>query len=111
MGALPHHPIAAAALLLLSASMCPADALLADFEGESYGDWIAEGQAFGDGPARGTLPHQMEVSGFRGHGLVSSFVGGDGSRGRLLSPLFVIDAPWISFLVGGGYKPGEAEVR
>ena len=40
------------------------DFLLADFEGKDYGDWEVTGQAFGSGPARGTLPNQMPVSGF-----------------------------------------------
>src|SRR5258706_15997978 len=52
------------------------DILLADFEGETYGDWKATGEAFGPGPARGTLPNQMPVSGFLGHGLVNSFYKG-----------------------------------
>lgn len=39
------------------------DILIADFEGTSYGNWKATGEAFGPGPARGTLPGQMAVSG------------------------------------------------
>lgn len=31
------------------------EVLIADFEAESYGDWNAEGEAFGSGPAEGTL--------------------------------------------------------
>ena len=30
------------------------DIVIADFEGETYGDWNATGAAFGPGPARGT---------------------------------------------------------
>ena len=30
--------------------------LIADFEGETYGQWKVTGDAFGSGPARGTLP-------------------------------------------------------
>ncbi len=29
------------------------DIVIADFEGEDYGDWIVEGDAFGSGPANG----------------------------------------------------------
>ena len=50
------------------------DLVVADFEGDDYGTWVVEGDAFGTGPARGTLPGQMTVSGFRGRGLVNSFV-------------------------------------
>jgi len=62
------------------------DIVIADFEGDDYGGWTTEGTAFGDRPARGTLPGQMGVTGFRGRGLANSFVGGDGSRGTLTSP-------------------------
>ena len=41
------------------AASAEADVVLADFEGESYGDWKVEGTAFGTSPARGTLPNQM----------------------------------------------------
>ena len=51
-------------------SPCPAeDLLIADFEGDDYGGWLRTGEAFGPGPARGTLPGQMTVSGFLGNGL------------------------------------------
>ena len=53
------------------------DIVIADFEAADYGDWRVEGEAFGRGPAQGTLPNQMPVSGFLGHGLVNSYVGGD----------------------------------
>ena len=42
------------------------DIVLADFEGKDYGDWKTTGEAFGPGPAQGTLPRQMEVSGYLG---------------------------------------------
>ena len=38
------------------------DILIADFEGDDYGDWRVAGEAFGPGPAKGTLPGQMGVS-------------------------------------------------
>ena len=45
------------------------DILIADFDGDDYGDgWKTTGDAFGSGPARGTLPGQMAVSGFEGKG-------------------------------------------
>ena len=61
------------------------DILIADFEGDDYGDWAARGEAFGPGPAKGTLPGQMGVSGFRGEGLVNSFYQGDRTTGTLTS--------------------------
>ena len=44
----------------------------------------------------------MPVTGFLGGGLVNSFHGGDGTTGTLTSPAFIVDAPFLSFLVGGG---------
>ena len=78
------------------------DIVVADFEGETYGDWQVEGEAFGKGPARGTLPSQMKVDSFAGKGLVNSFHGGDKSTGKLTSPAFTIERRFITFLIGGG---------
>ncbi|MBN2579152.1 MAG: hypothetical protein JXB10_09195 [Pirellulales bacterium] len=79
--------------------------VLADFEGKNYGDWKAEGEAFGKGPARGTLPNQSPVSGFQGQGLVNTFLGGDDPHGKLTSPKFKIQRKFINFLIGGGHNP------
>jgi fructan beta-fructosidase len=78
------------------------DILIADFEGNDYGQWKTTGEAFGSGPARGTLPAQMHVDGFKGRGLVNSFYGGDKSIGTLTSPPFKIERQYLSFLIGGG---------
>ncbi len=83
------------------------DVLIADFESETYGDWKSEGEAFGSGPAEGDLAGQMHVSGFHGKRLVNSFFKGDGSTGKLTSPDFVIQRPWINFLIGGGGHDGK----
>ena len=78
------------------------DIVVADFEGADYGTWSAAGDAFGQGPARGTLTNQMPVEGFQGQGLVNSFVGGDASTGTLTSKEFRIERKFIAFLIGGG---------
>ena len=78
------------------------DILIADFEGKTYGEWKTTGEAFGPGPAQGTLPGQMRVDGFQGKGLVNSFCKGDATTGTLTSPGFKIQRPFISFLIGGG---------
>jgi len=77
------------------------DILFEDFEG-SYEKWQVEGEAFGKAPARGTLPNQQPVTGFLGQGLVNSYLGGDDSRGRLLSQPFRIERHFIRFRIGGG---------
>lgn len=99
--------------LLLAAvlsSWCVAadDVLVDDFEREAYDGWVAEGTAFGAGPARGTLPGQMEVSGHRGERLVNSFHGGDASTGRLTSRPFTLERDHLAFLIGGGGHEGTA---
>ncbi len=77
--------------------------VFADFEGGSYGQWKVEGEAFGEAPATGTLPQQQPVVGFRGKGLVNTYLGGnDRLQGKLVSPAFTIERPFISFLIGGG---------
>ena len=88
--------------LTVALSAQAGETMIADFEGDAYGDWKAEGTAFGAGPAKGTLPGQMNVEGFKGKGLVNSYAGGDGSVGTLTSPEFKIERKFISFLVGGG---------
>lgn len=92
----------AVAVGMANAEPTASDLLFADFEGETYGNWQATGAAFGTGPARGTLPGQMPVSGFLGKGLVNSFLGGDAPTGKLLSPKFQIERKYIRFLIGGG---------
>lgn len=44
------------------------------FEGADYGQWKVEGEAFGKGPARGTIEKQQKVSGFQGKGLVNTYL-------------------------------------
>jgi len=83
------------------------DIVIADFEGATYGGWTVEGQAFGSRPTKGTLPDQMQVSGFEGKGLVNSYHGGDDSTGTLTSPAFSIQRSYINFLIGGGKNPGK----
>jgi len=83
------------------------DILIADFEGDDYGDWKVEGEAFGTRPAKGTLSGQMHVSGFQGNGLVNTFLKGDETTGKLTSPEFTIERDYIKFLVGGGGHKGK----
>src|SRR5205085_7309818 len=102
-----------ACLLAAVAAVQPGedDLLIADFEGKDYGAWKVTGTAFGPGPARGTLPNQMPVTGYLGQGLVNSFLGGDDSTGTLTSPAFKIERKYLNFLVGGGKYPGKTCVN
>ena len=101
-----RYALPALALVLLAPPLAAADraeVLVADFEGDSYGDgWTTTGTAFGKGPAKGTLPNQMAVSGYLGKGLVNSYLGGDAATGRLTSPEFKLERKCLNFLIGGG---------
>jgi sucrose-6-phosphate hydrolase SacC (GH32 family) len=85
--------------------------LYEDFEAADYGNWTVSGDAFGSGPANGTLPNQQEVSGFLGEKLVNSYLDGDGTLGKLTSPGFTISHNRLKFLIGGGNHPGECAFR
>jgi sucrose-6-phosphate hydrolase SacC (GH32 family) len=99
------------AFLALLTAVCSAaereDILITDFEGKDYGDWKITGEAFGPGPAQGTLPNQMPVSGYLGKGLVNSYFHGDDTEGTLTSPDFKVERKRLNFLIGGGRHPGE----
>ena len=87
----------------------PDGTILAGFE-NGYGNWQPTGDAFGTAPARGTLPNQQAVDGFRGQALVNTYLNGDQTRGTLTSPDFEITDSFISFLIGGGNHPGRTGV-
>ena len=91
-------------ILLFSVAACAGEGeiLIADFEGDGYGSWQIEGDAFGQKPAQGTLENQQEVSGFLGKGLVNTYLEGDETTGVLTSPEFKIQRKFINFLIGGG---------
>jgi fructan beta-fructosidase len=87
------------------------DILIADFEAETYEGWTISGEAFGPGPAKGTLDNQMGVNGYRGERLVNTFWQGDKTVGTALSPSFKISKPYIAFLIGGGRHPGRVGIE
>ena len=60
---------------VLRAESAGGDLVIADFN-HGYGGWTAEGEAFGEAPAAGTLQRQRPVSGFVGEGLVNTFLDG-----------------------------------
>lgn len=94
--------LAAYGFLFAIGSVSAQDLLIEDFEFGSYEGWTITGDAFGEVPASGTLPNQMEVSGFRGQGLVNTYNGGDASVGTATSPVFTIQRSHLAFLIGGG---------
>ena len=99
---------------LLSALAWAADpkvTVLADFEGEDYGEWAATGEAFGSRPATGPQ-YAQRLSGFAGKGLVNTFTRQkDRQTGSLTSSPFALSTRHIHFLVAGGRHPGRTCVN
>ena len=92
-----------AALLLAGCSSPNKNITIADFEGSIYGDWIVEGEAFGNAPSTQAAPGQQPIEGFKGKGFANSYnQQGDDARGTLTSPTFKIEKNYINFLIGGG---------
>ncbi|GMU91429.1 MAG: hypothetical protein AMXMBFR4_04870 [Candidatus Hydrogenedentota bacterium] len=78
-----------------------------NWESGSYGKWKIEGDCFGAAPVSGTLPGQQPVGGMQGGYYVNTYVGGDGTTGRAVSPEFTIEKRFIHFRIGGGNHPDE----
>lgn len=85
----------------------PDEILVADFEGDSYGDWQVEGEAFGTRPGVANVKPRNRVTGHEGRGLVNSFLPNDRPTGTLTSPAFVIARKHLCFLAGGGAHRGK----
>lgn len=83
------------------------DEVLADFEGDNYGDWKVTGNAFGSGPVH----PDASVTKYVGRKIVDSFGSGDGDQGTLTSPEFTVDRDYLGFLIGGGNHPGKVGVN
>ena len=96
--------------LLAATSASGGPVVVFDLEG-SFDGWTIEGAAFGETPARGTLPDQMAVTGQRGEGYANSFHGGDAAVGTLTSPPFRVGQDYLRFLRGGGMDPQRLQVN
>ncbi len=95
----------------------PGGRVLFDFESPDHGPWRRQGAAFGKGPVDGPLwdfrrnRAQGLVAGAGGRRWVSSFHGGDIATGKLISPRFRLDRPWLQMLLGGGANARLLQVR
>ena len=82
------------------------DILFADFEGDRFDHWITEGNAF-SAPA-GFHKSQQGGGNLHGKRMANSYANGsDKFRGRMRSPEFIIERPFISFYIGGGNHEGK----
>jgi len=77
---------------------------LGDFE-DGYGDWVVEGDAFGEAPATGGMARQTGIHNYEGARLANSFNGGYQSTGSLRSPIFRLERRYLHFLMAGGNLP------
>jgi hypothetical protein len=84
--------------------------VFADFEGENFGAWTAEGDAFGDRPTLGALSKQQEIEGVQGVALANSFHKDDDGTGAVTSPEFMVRLPYIHFLIAGGKNADQTGV-
>lgn len=89
-------------ILLPTPEFAPEGKVIANFEGETYGDWKVTGEAFGPGPVRGKFSNQNPVDGYKGERLVNSYFKDDSKTGTLTSPEFEVTQPFLNFLIGGG---------
>ncbi len=82
--------------------------VLWDFESGKFGDWkLADkkanrGKAWGRAPVSHPIGKQGPVRWYGGRYYLSSFHGGDTSKGTLYSPKFLIDGSRITFRLSGG---------
>ncbi len=81
-----------------------------DFEQGNYKGWTVEGEAFSDRPASGPIWGQGPVGPYEGTYLANSYHGGDEALGRLISPPFKVDLPWLSYRIGGGNQRGALDM-
>ncbi len=80
-----------------NAAISADDVVINDFESDTFGTWIVEGEAFGPGPVQGTVDGQMPVSGVLGKGVANSFrrvTGLSGPSRHRNSQLLIITSPF-----------------
>ncbi len=82
-----------------------------DFEDGSYHGWEVWGEAFGRKPATSTPWSRLLVGNFEGEYFASSDASGDRGIGSMLSEEFDVDRKFLSFRIGGAYRPGKLEVK
>lgn len=96
------------------------DLFFDDFEREAYGDWTAEGTAFGSGPVdRSRVPDYQGELGMHGQRTVNTHASApaddvsarDAATGKLTSRPFVVERHFINFLIGGGAHRGRTCVN
>ena len=82
--------------------------VLADFDGENYGKWTAEGQAFGNRPSSGARRSRAAPERLPGQGPGQHLDRQRRTPGQAgLARRSRIDRDYLNFLIGGGNHPDE----
>lgn len=82
------------------------------FEGDGYGDWQVQGDAFGLAPSAGkTESMRKAFTSYSNDSLAISAHGGESSKGSLVSPEFTIGERYIALLIAGGDYPGKTAAQ
>lgn len=121
MKKIPFSLVSSACLACVALWADTPDCVLADFEDGTFQGWIAEGAGFGTGASRGAEPQRAgPYSGFMGKYWAHTFrpMADEGkpaplaqcvpNTGKLVSPEFTIERPYLNFLIGGGKSPDIA---
>jgi uncharacterized protein (DUF608 family) len=96
------------------------DILFEDFERAGYGDWTAEGTAFGSGPVeQKRMPSYQGRVAAEGERLINSHASAPGTgdvekdrpTGTLTSREFTIERKFVRLLLGGGKQPGKTGIE
>ncbi|MEM9415335.1 MAG: GH116 family glycosyl-hydrolase [Planctomycetota bacterium] len=96
------------------------DIVFADFEGEGWGDWQAQGRAFEGGPFhRDDLRPIQQLTGYSGERFVNTYntraaragENPDTLTGSLTSPAFTINRRFVHVAIAGGDQPDTAYVE
>jgi sucrose-6-phosphate hydrolase SacC (GH32 family) len=84
------------------------DLKIVEFQGQTYGNWVATGTAFSRGPVRNSeLMTVLEIQNSVGTDVISSEIDDDKPVGTLTSPEFRIERRFITFRIGGGDYVGK----
>jgi quinoprotein glucose dehydrogenase len=102
-----HSLLSRLAIVVGLAGLADARTVLQTFEGDGFGDWKIEGEAFGDAP----IAAEDVATGHADRAYAASSFDRPALTGSLTSPAFAVREDFLIFLIGGADQPGETGVR